>query len=98
MADEKTIVKEMIDKIDKNGGTPSEWYTGIATNPKERLEQHKALDSKWIYDNAGSNDVARKIEDHMTKVVKTKGGGGGGDKNSTSVYCYKITATTDQNT
>ena len=97
MADEKTIVKEIIDKIDKNGGTPSEWYTGIATNPKERLEQHKALGSKWIYDNAGSDEVARKIEDHMTKVVKTKGGGRGGDENSTWVYCYKITATTDQN-
>jgi len=61
------------------------------------LEQHKALDSKWIYDDAGSDDVARKIEDYMTKVVKTKGGGRGGDKNSTWVYCYKITTTTDEN-
>jgi len=96
MNDAKTIVKLIIDYINENGATPSEWYTGIATNPDERLGQHKALDTKWIYDNAGSNGVTRTIEDHMTKVVKTKGRGGGGNEDSTWVYCYKITSDTDE--
>lgn len=96
MPDANTIIKAINDHIAKYGGVPSEWYTGIATTPKERLGQHKALDSKWIYDDAGSEDVARKIEEHMINVVKTKGGGRGGDKDSTYVYCYKITTTTDE--
>jgi len=96
MTNEKTIETAFIEKIKKNGGIASEWYTGIASDAKERLGQHKALDSRWIYDEADSVDVARNVEEHMTKVVKTKGRGGGGDENSTWVYCYKITNTTNE--
>jgi len=96
MTDAQTMVNYFVNYINENGGNPSEWYTGIASEPKVRLGQHKALDSKWAFDDAGSDNVARTIEDHMTKVVKTQGGGGGGDQDSTWVYCYKTTSTTDE--
>ena len=43
-----------------------------------------------------TESTARSIEKHMIENVLTKGGSGGGDKNSTSVYCYKITSSTDE--
>lgn len=96
MTDATTMINNFIKKINDNGGNPSEWYTGIAKDPDARLAQHKATNTKWIYDNAGTDDVSRTLEDHMTKVVKTKGDDGGGGQDSTWVYCYKITSATDE--
>ena len=89
------IINGFIGKIKENGGKPSEWYTGIAKDPNARLKQHKVNGTAY-YGDAGSEDVAREIEDYMIKVVKTQGHGGGGDGNSKFAYCYKITPTTDQ--
>ena len=96
MTDKNIIIKNFVDYINKNDGNASEWYTGIASDPKDRLNQHNATSSRWIYDDAGSAEIARSIEKHMTDTIKTKGGGGGGDDNSTWVYCYKITSSTKE--
>ncbi len=96
--DESTIEKEIKTHIEENGGDFSKWYSGIASDPKDRLfNQHKVKDA-YIYRNAGSEDVARRIEDYLVKTLGTKGGGGGGDKDTTFVYSYKIKSSTVEDT
>lgn len=88
--DEATIKQEIKEHIVNNGGDFLNWYSGIASDPKDRLfNQHKVKDA-YIIRNAGSENAARKIEDYLTKTLGTKGGGGGGDENTTFVYAYKI--------
>ncbi len=96
VTDENTIKKNFVDFINKYGAKPKEWYTGIATDPKKRLDDHKVTNG-YTFDNAGSEEAARRIEKYMVETVGTQGGGGGGDKSSTWIYCYKITSSTIEN-
>ena len=52
MTSARQIVDDFIDQISKNGNNPSEWYTGITTNAIDRLKQHNAENTKWMYQNA----------------------------------------------
>jgi len=74
------------------GGKYSEWYAGIAANPRVRLfNDHQVNEEKdsWIYRLCEDSDVAREIEEHLLGLGFC-GGGGGGDETSKSVYAYKI--------
>ena len=91
------FIKQFTDYIENNGNQPTDWYSGIASDPKKRLfEEHNVNEQsgQWIYDNAGSESTARTVEKYLIDTYGTQGGSGGGDENTTWVYSYKITTNT----
>ena len=100
MSDDKdTIIKQLRDHIASRGGTYSEWYTGIAKNPEERLDQHnvnrKNGGDYWAHRTADSKDIVEEIEDYFVNTLDTDGAPGGGTVATKSVYIYKKSAHTD---
>lgn len=82
--------------IQQHGGIYSQWYVGIASNPRNRLFNDHNVDEKngtWIYRDAGSDTAARRIENYFL-AKGCKGGDGGGDASTKYVYAYRITSTT----
>lgn len=58
----------------------SDWYVGIAENPRERLFDEHNVDEEngiWIYEQAISCVVAREIEKLYLDTGHDGGGGGG---------------------
>lgn len=96
MATKQEIVNAIVDHFNKCGGNYSEWYVGIATEPRVRLFNDHSVDEKnghWIHHPCVRSADAREIEDHF--IAKgMKGGPGGGDSDTKSVYAYKITNST----
>ena len=79
--------------IKKNGGIYSQWYAGVATDPKKRLfNDHNVNEQSdnWVYSNhLGTDTAARNVEQHFL-AKGCKGAPGGGDRNSCYAYAYKI--------
>lgn len=78
------------------GGPYSAWYCGITADPNDRLINGHNADGRnnaARYWDAGSDAVARRIEQHFF-AKGCKGGGGGGDHRTRYVYVYKISLTT----
>ena len=95
--DKNIIINDIKNHISKNGGSYSDWYVGIATNPKDRLFQDHNVNQNgdaWIFRQAESESIAREIEDYFVNTLNTDGGTGGGD-NPDSVYAYKKKSHTD---
>ncbi|MDE2079406.1 MAG: hypothetical protein KGI73_03405 [Patescibacteria group bacterium] len=93
----ETIKSDFKAHIQNNGGNYSNWYVGIAADPKARLFNDHSVQEHggaWIYDQAMSSDSAREVEDYFINVLGTQGGPGGGDSNTDWVYAYKITSST----
>lgn len=100
---EKTVPNESdIDKwADSNF---SEWYVGIAANPRERLAEHGIVEedeSVWeealpLWKKANNDQMARKAERFFLDRG-AKGGPGGGDEDSVFVYAYRIGPNTNEN-
>jgi len=91
-SDKETIISDIKSHVANNGGSYSQWYVGIATDPKQRLFNDHAVKEKgdaWIYRRCASSDVARTVEKYFL-AQGIKGGPGGGDDNSDYVYAYKI--------
>lgn len=68
----------------------SDWYVGIATDPRERLFNDHNVDEKngfWIYEQATSDTIARAVEQAYLDTGHD-GGSGGGDQSSVYVYAY----------
>lgn len=89
---EQEFANQFVKFFNQHNGIDHEWYVGIASNPEIRLFHEHNVDKNndpWIYDNAGSDIVARRIENYLLRVLKCKGGVGGGDSSTTSVYLYK---------
>ena len=85
--------------MDDRGGSYSEWYVGIAEDPKDRLfNDHNVRKEEdyWIYDEADSHQSARNVEDYFVNTLKTKGGLGGGSSQSKFVYAYKTDSHTNE--
>jgi hypothetical protein len=96
--DEKTILQEILDHINKEGGAYNTWYTGITSNVESRLHgDHKVpeKDHWFITRPTENNETARRIERTLIEQYGTDGGLGGGDYDSTTVYSYKKTSITD---
>jgi hypothetical protein len=90
--DKNTIVSEIVAYVTKNGGRYSEWYAGIATNPRDRLFKDHAVregSDAWIYQQCANSDAAREIEKAFFNVGM-RGGPGGGDHATDFIYAYKI--------
>lgn len=82
--------------IREHGGDFSNWYAGIAADPRHRLfSDHNVTEhgGAWIYRDAITEAEARKAEDYLLSLG-CKGGDGGGDYRTRYVYAYRITPTT----
>lgn len=89
---ESELKKKIKAYIDKEGSGYKNWYAGITSDPKRRLEEHgvKAL---GVYGWANTVDVARRVEEYLIGLG-CDGAPGGGDKDSKAVYAYKKTKDT----
>ena len=59
---------QLQDFMEEHGGTPQEWFAGIASNPEKKLFNHHRVDRKngaWIYRLAASPDAAREVLDAL---------------------------------
>ena len=95
-SDKATAISDIKAYVANNGGNYSQWYVGIAADPRERLFNDHAVKEKgdaWIYRQCTTSDVARSVEKHFL-AQGMKGGSGGGDENSDYVYAYKISGHT----
>lgn len=93
------IISEIKSHMAQCGGNYSDWYVGIATDPKNRLFNNHNVDEKngaWIYREAENSSSARDIENYFVNTLKTGGGTGGGDYSSQYVYAYKKTSYTNE--
>lgn len=98
MANERQILQEIVDHINKEGGPYYTWYSGIASDPRDRLFNDHNVSEKngwWIHRNAESEQSARNIENQLINNYGTDGGGGGGDSKTIHVYSYKKTSATN---
>lgn len=62
------IIQEIDSYIKQNGGGYSQWYAGIATNPRHRLFNDHNVNEKfgtWIYRDCGSENTVRQIEKYF---------------------------------
>ena len=100
MANTKESIKTDIKAhIQKCGGSYSDWYIGIASDPKQRLFNDHNVDEKngaWIYQEAESSSAAREVEEYFVNTLGTDGGSGGGDYSTKHVYAYKKTSSTNE--
>jgi hypothetical protein len=74
----------------------SDWYVGIAADPKDRLFVGHSVDQAngiWAYEKADSNAIARQVEKAYHDAGYS-GGPGGGDDKTIWVYAYVITSST----
>ena len=81
------------------GNNFSNWYIGIAADPRQRLFVDHNVDEKngnWIFSKAQSSDEARDIEMYFIDNLRTKGDSGGGDDTTEFVYAYFTTPTTQE--
>lgn len=93
---EQQALDEIYQYIHRDGGRYSEWYVGIATNPRERLFTNHSVNERtdlWIFRPCSSSESARNIEAYFLRMG-ARGGTGGGDYGSAYVYAYKIASHT----
>jgi hypothetical protein len=93
-----TIISQIEDYFQKQGGKYPDWYCGIASNARSRLfNDHNVAEvgGTWIYQICENDTVAREIEEHFLDL-RMDGGGGGGDSDTKFVYAYKKTNYTKQ--
>ncbi len=86
-----SVVKEFKDHIRKCGGGYTNWYVGVASNPRDRLFSDHNVDEKhdaWIFRNCGTDTASRRVEQCFLNLG-CQGGPGGGDHNSTYTYAYQ---------
>lgn len=90
------IINEIHAYILRIGGHQSNWYVGIANDPRDRLFNGHGVGEHggvWIHINAGTETIARAVEKSFLDWG-CAGGGGGGDANTCYVYAYQITPRT----
>lgn len=96
MADKNQIIQAFVNYV---GESPYPgWYVGIASDPRSRLfSDHNVVErgGLWIYEDAGSESIAREVETHFLNLG-ADGGSGGGDGSSHYVYAYRKTSTTNE--
>ena len=94
----KETVKLEIEKYIQNSGESySDWYVGIASDPRKRLFNDHNVDEKsghWIFRECENSSVAREIEEYLINTLGTDGNPGGGDYSTKYVYAYKKTSST----
>lgn len=88
---------EIVEHMDNQGKAYSDWYCGIASNPRERLFNEHHVDERnglWIYSPCSSDTAARDVEAKLINLG-CNGGCGGGDETTIYVYAYLKTCQTN---
>lgn len=88
---------EIVEHIGKQGGSPSTWYCGIASDWDKRLfTEHKVpREHHWyIVRQCHTNEDARAVERALCQY-SCDGGPGGGDYTTVYVYAYLKGSMTD---
>ena len=89
----EVLVKDFEEFFAKHGRYYSEFYVGIAADPKDTLFNRHSVNEKrdaWIHsNNALLSSTVRDIE-QLFLARGAKGGPGGGDSSTRYVYAYKI--------
>ena len=96
MATKQEVIQQIAAHVASCGGSHSEWYAGVATDPRARLFNDHSVDEKngsWIFRTCSTSDEARDVEQYFIGRGM-KGGPGGGDSSTKAVYAYKITNST----
>lgn len=87
----------LVGYMNQHGGIYSQWYAGIAANPKDRLFSGHGLteQGEWALDFVPTSNEARQVEQTLFNLG-CDGGPGGGDNTTNGVYIYRKTGTTRQ--
>ena len=91
------VYDEILGHIQKQGGTYSAWYCGIASDWDARLFGDHSVPRKdhwYVARQCYSNEDARNVEDALLKLG-CDGGPGGGDQSTIHVYAYLKAAMTN---
>jgi len=91
--DMQETVKAFQEYISKDGGVFTQWYVGVAADPKKRLFNDHSVNEKtdlWIHSKHLGTDVAARYVEDVFLSKGCKGAPGGGDSNSCFAYAYKI--------
>jgi hypothetical protein len=86
----ETVYDNIVAHIKKQGGEPSGWYTGIASDWEDRLFNQHNVPRKdyWrIAKQCYTSDEARKVERALLNYG-CDGGPSGGDETTVYVYAY----------
>ena len=83
------IYDEIVAFMKEQDRAYSDWYCGIASDPKDRLfrEHNVSKDDGWIYRQCTSDVTARAVEEALLELG-CDGGRGGGDETTVYVYAY----------
>jgi hypothetical protein len=75
--------------IERTGAPYSQWYAGVAADPKDRLfSQHGVRESDWwIVRRRANAEAARQVAQFLLKLGCD--GGLDDDEASTAVYAYR---------
>ena len=98
MIDKTTIIDEISEHINTQGGDYSDWYIGITDDIRRRLfSKHNVPETNawFIYRAAADRAAAEMIENYFIDLgcIGCQGGGG---EDSRIVYAYLITSSTKQ--
>ena len=83
--------------IDEHNNNYPKWYSGIASNPKERLfKEHNVSEESglWIFQRCLSEQSARDAEKALLELG-CDGSTGGGDESSVYAYAYQKSVNTN---
>ena len=87
-----SIVKDILSYIFENDFQLSEWYVGIASNPREKLfQEHNVMEDSdlWIIRAAESITSAKSIAYHIISRYGTDGLLKSNSETSKFVYAFK---------
>lgn len=84
------VYDKIVAHIEKQGGSHSKWYCGIASDWEDRLfsDHQVPRENHWrIALQCHNSQAARNVEDELHKLG-CDGGPGGGDEATVYVYAY----------
>lgn len=95
------VVNEIEEYMRPFGGYYSDWYVGVASDPRQRLfVDHRVREKDtivngvrqpcdaWIFRECKDDAAARSVEDYFLGKG-CDGGPGGGDRSTRHVYAYR---------
>lgn len=91
------VYNEIVAHMQQSGVASSNWYVGIASDPRNRLfSDHNVSEQNghWIHRDTGSESAARAVEKAIIEQYRTQGDTGGGDASTRHVYAYVVTQNT----
>jgi len=96
MNQDNELIGRILQFMKEKGGLHIGWYVGITNDPERRLyQEHQASADFCMWVNAESKARAERIEKYFLSKIHTDGHEGGGEADSTHVYAFKKSKSTD---